>query len=104
MEEKRIDIYVGFGTIGNTNLEKKEHFKNRLFNYCRDTKIDFSYVEQKGGYVLENGNYVSEDSCRITLLGKYNKNDIKEFADIVKEDYNQESLLVCVKNAEKEFI
>lgn len=93
MNNKRIDIYVG---LGNQDI-KKEDFVERLSLYCEKNKIDFSLLEQDGGYVLDNGGYVIEKSIRITLIGNYRKESIIDFVNVVKKDYNQESILIDVQ-------
>lgn len=93
MKNKRTDIYVGISNREN----KKGEFVKRLLIYCKEKKIDFSIIDQVGGYVFDNGNYMVEKSLRITLIGDYSDDYIKEFVDVVKKDYNQESILVNVR-------
>ena len=69
----------------------------RLADYCNSEEIPFYITDLIGGYAYDENRYVVEDSLRLTLMGDYSREDIKEFADIVKSDYSQESILVNIK-------
>lgn len=97
MANKRIDIYVGLGNKDTGKTEDKEAFKKRLTDYCNDNEITFSITDLIGGYAYDENSYVVEDSLKLTFVGDYSMEDIKEFTDIVKSDYSQESVLVNIK-------
>ena len=97
MADKRIDIYIGLGNKKTGKAEDKEAIKKRMADYFESEGIAYSFTDQIGGYVYDTGHYIVEDSLRLTVIGDYSKDDIKEFVDEVKSAYSQEAVLVNIK-------
>lgn len=105
MKSKRIDIYIGLGNqhIG-IDVETIDSFKSKLAKFFEEYKVDFSVIDQIGGYVREDGSYISEDSLRISLVGDTKDEDLKEFIDFIKKEYNQESVMVNIVDLDVKFM
>lgn len=97
MQNKKIDLYIGLGNKKTGKIEDKDAIKKRIVDYFESEGIAYSFTDQIGGYAYSEGHYIVEDSLRLTVIGDYSKDDIKEFADVVKSDYSQESVLVNIK-------
>lgn len=97
---KRIDMYIGLGKTGKEALERKNDIEKRFEEYFKSYNIPYTVVEQIGGYVFNNDTYIIEESIKLSVVGDYTKEDIKEFSDVVKSDYYQESVLVNIKEME----
>ena len=100
MSSKRIDLYIGLGNKKTGKMEDKEAFKKRASDYFKSEGITYFFTDLIGGYAYSENKYIVEDSLQLTVIGDYSKEDIKEFADIVKLDYSQESVLVNIKEME----
>ena len=103
MKSKRLDIYVGLSDKNHNRLDNINVIRNKFSSYFTDERIDFTITDLIGGYVLDNGEYMIEDSIKISVDGIADKNVIKEFTDEVKKLLNQESVLVDLTNIELEY-
>lgn len=104
MKNKRLDIYVGLGNQIHDKYDDAEAAKNKFSSYFNDEEIGFSIVEQVGGYVLENGKYIVENSLRISIIGDIDNDNIKTFANAVKDAFNQETVLINLTNIDSEYV
>ena len=97
MKTKRVDIYVGLGNQNkDKDIETIDSFKSKLAKHFKKYEVDFSIADQLGGYVREDGSYIVEDSLRITLVGDTKEEDLNEFIDFIKKEYNQETIMVDI--------
>lgn len=103
MKSKKLDIYVGLSDQNHNRLKNIKAIRNKFSSYFKDERIDFTITDLIGGYVLENGEYMIEDSIKITVTGISDKELIKEFTDEVKTLLNQESVLVDLTDIELEY-
>ena len=103
MKSKRLDIYVGLTDRKHNRLENVKTIRNEFSSYFTDERIDFTITDLIGGYVLENGEYMVEDSIKISVDGISDKEIIKEFTDEVKKILDQESVLVDLTDIELEY-
>lgn len=62
-------------------------------NTMKDHKKGFSLVEQKGGYEMESGAYVFENSLALSIF-EISQKQLFQFCDIFKKAFNQECILV----------
>lgn len=100
MQTKKFDLYIGLDTQGKDTIQDINKIKNRAVEYFNSDKINYSLSDLIGGYVFEDKNYVIEKCLKITVIGDYTKEDAIEFAEYVKSDYLQESVLVDISNIE----
>ena len=96
MLNKKIDLYIGLGNIKTDKVEDKEVVKKRIVDYLKSKGIAYSFTDQIGGYVYNSGHYIIEDSLKLTLIGDYSKSEIKNFVDLIKSDYIQDTVLVNI--------
>lgn len=80
------------------NAAAKEFLKN-----FSEYKIDFSLSFQKGGYVSNSEEYVLENSIKLDVIGDYSEEQINNVVTIVKEYFNQETVLLVRKPINAEF-
>ena len=97
---KRIDMYIGLGKTGKDTLARKKEIEDRFEEYFKTYSVPYTVTELIGGYVFDNNSYVIEESIKLSVVGDYSKEDIKEFSDVVKVDYGQESVLVDIVEME----
>lgn len=101
---KGMDIYIGLGNqVDDKRYEDREKVKERLSLLFNEYKIDFSIVDLVGGYILEDGTYIIEDSLKVSLIGEKNHDDLIELFNDVKKLYNQEKILVDIHDIEVKF-
>lgn len=70
--------------------------KETVMNYFRRKEIDFSMHHVHGGYIYDDGSFVSENSLCVNIIGAHGL-DILELAGKLSMLMNQEHVLV-VKN------
>ena len=56
-------------------------------------KKGFSLKEMQGGYEMENGEYVFENSLELSIFGIH-KESLFSICDYLKRQFNQESILI----------
>lgn len=100
---KRIDMYIGLGKSGQDTNKRKKEIEGRFGEFFKTYNVPYTVIEQIGGYVFDNDNYVIEESIKLSVIGDYTKEDIKQFSDVVKIDYSQESVLVDIKDMEMQY-
>lgn len=64
-----------------------------ICNIMKDHKKGFSLVTQKGGYEMESGQYVFENSLALSIF-EISQKQLFSFCDIFKKAFNQESILI----------
>ena len=64
-----------------------------ICNIMKDHKKGFSLINQKGGYLMESGKYVFENSLALSIF-EINEKQLFSFCDIFKRAFNQESILI----------
>ena len=64
-----------------------------ICNIIKEYKKGFSLVQQKGGYMMESGQYVFENSLALSIF-EINEKQLFNFCDIFKKVFNQESILI----------
>lgn len=105
MFQERVDIYIADGSIDLLNDKSTINIaKQRVADYLSKTNTGFSINNQIGGYLCENGVYAIENSLRISLTGVFDEEFLNNFIEHFKKVYNQESVLVCKKKVEMEYI
>lgn len=100
---KRIDMYIGLGNQNIYEDKLKGDLKKQIANFFETEKIAYSLADIMGGYVYNNNKYIFEKSLRVTVIGDYSKDEIKEFADAIKTNYVQESVLVDINNMDVKY-
>ena len=104
MESIKYDIYLGFSDRDTlTQNVIPEQVINRLAEVFSEWQIGFSLVKQFGGYVFEDGTYICENSIIVTLIADPNVEDITPSIYRLKEQLNQESVLVVKKSLERDY-
>lgn len=99
----RYEVYIGLSD--QITLTEKVHsteFKEYIFKYCSENKIDFSMREIKGGYNHNNG-YTIENSVVITLIGEESARFL-DIIDTIKQYLNTDTVLVTREYLEAVFI
>lgn len=92
---KRYDIYVGC----NDNVEAaREKVSQVLSKY----EIGFSVIPMTGGYVHQDGTYSYESSILISIIAEEFNSVL--IAEILKNTFNQESVLISEKEIESNFV
>ena len=95
----RYEIYLGTKNkdtdidFGNVDIIKDE-----LSKLLYEKKIGFTITKQLGGYLKLGGNYIIEDSLKITIISDLSDNEITELVQLLKKQYNQETILVASRN------
>lgn len=105
MINHRIDIYISNGLKDSSNKEISiDDAKDKIAKVFSEYKIGFSINNQKGGYLYDDGTYIIENSLRITTTGNYSDDIVHEFVEKLKEYFNQESVLICKKDIDVEYM
>lgn len=98
MNINRYDLYLGCKDKDSFNdTFTVEKIKNNLVNICGDKKIGFHMSDLLGGYLHDSGKYVLEKSLKITFMGEIDEDIITKIANILKKEYNQESIMAMKK-------
>lgn len=75
----------------------------RLGRTLVQNELGYTLTSATGGYQMDNGKWVRENSIRIELFT--DKTRARTLADQLKTEYNQESILLKVETqAEEEFV
>lgn len=105
MKTKRTDIYVGLGSqCKDKKTETIDNNRNKLVEFFRTNKIDFSVTDILGGFVDEDGKYNGEDGVRISLIGDIKDEILKKIIDFLKKEYNQENVLVDIVDLDLKYM
>ena len=56
-------------------------------------KIGFSVKKMQGGYIMQNGKYVKEESLHLIITGITQEQELN-IADRIKQSFNQECVIV----------
>ncbi len=70
-----------------------EKFIEIVTSVCKSNKVGYSIHTMDGGYIHENGKYIMEKSLSITFV-YINKKQALEIAKLLKDLFNQESVIV----------
>ena len=100
MKKIRLDFYLTDSSKYLDANNSIDDLKEKLSYHFENYDMGFSINNQIGGYLSENGEYVVENSLKISVIGFYAKKDVDEFVKIFKQIYNQESVLVCKQELE----
>lgn len=92
----KTDIYIGLNDQ-DTKIQKFETSKyiSILKNVCISYKVPFSLNVIDGGYIHENGEYTSEKTLVLSLIG-IEKNTVEEIAKDLCTFFHQESVMIIV--------
>lgn len=93
-EINRYQIFIGLND-GETKKQEfgTEQFRKILCNVCKNYRLAFSVSEMHGGYFHESGEFVSENSLCLTLIGADDA-IVDEIAKDVCAFFRQESVMV----------
>ena len=83
-------------------LVSDDELKEMVANFFRQKEIDFSMFSAKGGYLHEDGRFISENSLCINIIGSYDL-DIIKLARSLSMYMNQECSLVVKDSIKAEF-
>lgn len=90
-------IYIGsLDSQLNTELVNENDFKEMVVRFFKNKEIAFSMYRAVGGFLHENGDFVSENSMCINIIGARDL-DIVSLAKSLSMFMNQECSLV-IKN------
>ncbi len=94
MKTDRYIIYVGLNDGDSRRQEfETERLKRVLYNVCKNYSVSFSVADMAGGYFLDNGQFIQENSMQISLIGSTREITEEISADICAF-FNQESVLI----------
>lgn len=63
-------VFIGFNDYQMSDELVKEHELIELItNFFTRKKIDFSILRAKGGYIYDNGQYITESNLCINIIG-----------------------------------
>jgi len=99
------EITIGTELDKNGNkIENKPSLVSAL-KHIADTFGGYSLLEHTGGYTHDNGSLAIESSLTIKILAKNNDlNDIKTVVKMLKNKFNQESVLLISYTVNASFI
>ena len=93
-------IYIGsLDSQLNAKLVSEDEFQEMIARFFKRKEIAFSMYRAKGGFLQKDGDFVSENSVCINIIGAYDL-DIVSLAKSLSMFMNQECSLV-VKNIVK---
>ena len=91
----RYTIYLGLKDKDRMQqLVSTEEFVALVANTCASKRLGFSLDTEKGGYLMENGTFVVEDSLALSFVGA-EKEQILTLAEELRVRLNQETVLVA---------
>ncbi len=103
-KETKYEIIIG---LKDKNTYKQmlptEKFIDIVKKVCKKKYIGYSMHLMEGGYIHQNGTYINEQSLNITFY-YITKKQVLEIASILKEIFNQESVMVITSNINSYFI
>ncbi len=96
-------IYIGCRDSQLQNeIISEDELREMIIQFFRRKKIDFSLFSAKGGYLHEDGTFISENSLCINIIGSYDL-DIIKLAKSLSMYMNQECSLIVKDSIEAEF-
>ena len=92
--QERFDILIG---LNDKDLMKQlmstGAFVEIISNICEQNKIGFSVKKMQGGYIMQNGKYIKEESLHLIING-ITQEQALHIADRIKQSFNQECVIV----------
>ena len=101
---KRYDIYLGCKNTDYKDENTRAQVKKQISKILCQSQLGFSITNQLGGYLHEDGTYIIEDSLKITLIGDIEKAELEKYVKALKDEYNQEKILVISRNIDVSYI
>lgn len=86
----------------NSELVSEEEFREMIVQFFERKEIAFSVYSARGGYLHANGEFVSENSLCINIIGAYDL-DIISLARSLSMFMNQECSLVVKDSIRSEY-
>ncbi|MBQ6493628.1 MAG: hypothetical protein IJI92_07185 [Erysipelotrichaceae bacterium] len=83
-------------------IVSEDELREMVVQFFRRKEIDFSMFSAKGGYLHEDGRFISENSLCINIIGSYDL-DIIKLARSLSMYMNQECSLVVKDSIKAEF-
>ena len=83
-------------------IVSEEELKEMILQFFKRKKIDFSMFSTKGGYLHEDGTFITENTLCINIIGSYDL-DIIRLAKNLSMYMNQECSLVVKDVIKAEF-
>lgn len=104
MRNKLYQIFIGHKDKDTLNY--KDAFAtifSALEDYLKNEKIAFSKEDLAGGYVADERTYIFENSTCYSFIGKYPKRRVVNLLKVLKEEFNQDSILLTITKVESEY-
>lgn len=96
-------IYIGcHDRCTRDELVKERELREMVVSFFRRKRIDFSMLSAKGGYRHSDGDFVTEDTLCIDIIGA-SEMDIVSLAKSLSMFMNQENVLVTRNPLKKSF-
>lgn len=105
MENKLYQIYIGQKDKETLDYSKKnQNLFEEYEHFLSQCKINFSKEIIDGGYISSNKEYIFEKSCCYSFVGIYNKHRVMKMIEELKNIFNQDSVLIIVKDVKSEIV
>lgn len=97
-------IYIGCidNQLRDQEIVSKDELRDMVSSFFERNKIDFSIFSAKGGYLHENGWFVTENTLCINIIGS-SDTDIIKLAKNLSMYMNQEYSMVVKLNIQSSF-
>lgn len=93
-------IYIGMNDREKLRqLISTEDFIGMVRDICIDNRIAFSLHDQVGGYLMENGNFIHENSLVLIVTG-FTQDQIFMLAEELRKRLRQEAVLISKQSPE----
>ena len=101
-KDQDYQIFIG---LGNSKLRRyfiKRRYLPKIIRLCKQCNLGFTMMDALGGYAID-GSYVAEYSL-VILISHVSEDKIRNFAKKVREELNQDAVLLRKVNAQTEFV
>jgi len=97
-------IYIGCidNQLRDQELVSEDELRDMVSSFFERNKIDFSIFSAKGGYLHDDGSFVTENTLCISIIGSSDETIIK-LAKNLSMYMNQENSMVVKHNIQTKF-